>query len=126
MLLIIVILIPLIGAVLVYQRTRNRSAKYPPIAPSPMLTNMTTNGFRHIASKFDLCEWCADNTSQNITFGAVFRIRMPFIHPVVVCGDYKLARIILAGDHSLGVGESEKTPLMKMFNLYQGINSIIS
>lgn len=58
-------------------------------------------------------------------YGAVFQLNMISGNFVVIT-DYKLARIVLAGDPSQGINEAEKTTIGRAFDLFPNIGSIFS
>ena len=58
--------------------------------------------------------------------GVLYRINMLVAPLYMVCTDYKLVRIVLEGDNSKQIPESEKTSMGRGFDLFDGIGSIFS
>lgn len=59
------------------------------------------------------------------TYGAVYQLYMTSANFVVIT-DYKLARLVLVGDNSQGIRESEKTSVSRAFDLFLNHGSIFS
>jgi uncharacterized protein YerC len=56
--------------------------------------------------------------------GVVFRLAMPQSAPFIICTDYKVARMILEGDSAHEIEESEKTALVRQFDLFHNRASL--
>jgi cytochrome P450 len=106
---------------------RPRAAKHPVFIGPDMWTNIalltattTCTGATHY-----------HNLNSALTgfgktaFGAVFQLYMLSSHFVVVT-DYKLARLVMVGDNSQGIKESEKTTIGLAFDLISKCGSIFS
>lgn len=128
MFILILISCGLVAAVVLFISRRSTS-KLPPMAPSNMLTNSqmmaTYEGLAHSNHIRKLCRWCF-TMGYATEKGSVFRMSLPQICPTIVVSDYKLARIILAGDNKNNIREADKSVRMKALNLIDNVDNIIS
>ena len=124
---LLLILIGIILGGVVYYLFQS-DAKLPPLAPSDMFTNAnmmaTCEGLTHMNHIRKLCRWCF-TMGYGTERGSVFRMSLPQFCPTIVVSDYKLARVILAGDSKTNLREAEKSIRMKALNLIDNVDNII-
>ena len=109
-----------------YQHRQAQSKLMPPLTPDTLWENAVRTGYVSLPHKVQCTEWVADNTSQDVSKGATFRLSMPIPYHFVVTADYALSRLILAGDADSRIKEADKSPGIKNINIYPSIDSILS
>lgn len=106
---------------------RPRAAKHPTFVGPDVWTNIslltdttTCSGATHF-----------HDLSMSVTgfgktmYGAVFQVYMITKNYVVIT-DYNLARLVMTGDNSRGIKESEKTAIARVFDLFPHCSTIFS
>jgi hypothetical protein len=108
------------------QWNRRYGASLPPLAPSGALFNTFVGHYKRLQHFRNMSRWCAESTSQDTSSGTVFRLSSLNPGGTIVCCDYKLARLLLAGSPDGSVPESEKSLVSRRLNLIDGVNSLLS
>jgi hypothetical protein len=108
-----------------YYSTRTKT-KYPPLTKSSMWKNLSTSGYQRVVHFYEQSIWTHENTPQDTSTGATYRLRIPGIGSVVVCCDYKLARLLLSGSDEKSIPESEKTILIKNLNIIENVDNLLT
>ena len=80
--------------------------------------------FSHVFLK--MSKWATENTKQPSSSGVVFRLAVPLRSAFIICTDYKLARVVLAGTADELIKESEKTLLIQSLNLFPKVCSLLT
>jgi hypothetical protein len=91
-----------------------------------MWKNMTTSGYQRVVHFYQQSLWAHENTSQDTRTGSTYRLRIPGIGSVVVCCDYKLARLLLSGNDEKSIVEAEKTILIQNLNIVENICNLLT
>jgi hypothetical protein len=99
--------------------------KLPPLSPTSLFININKTGYERLNNFHAQSKWC-ETQSQNIESGTVFRMRMPFWNPFIVCCDYKLARLILSGSSDERIKEFEKSYQIQNLNLFPNVCSLLT
>ncbi len=101
------------------------SLSLPPISPASILQNIVIKGYDRTHHFYQQSLWCHQHVmntqkntqkntlssfsfSQSLETGCVYRLRMPYPGGLIICCDYKLARILLGGNEEKSIPESEK------------------
>ena len=101
--------------------SRRKRPATPPLMETPWHENirkLSGNGFDLVNHPHQL-SLQASAKDVSPSSGAVYSLAMlplPF-PPAVVCCDYKLGRLILEGDPTLGIEESDKSTVMRTFDV---------
>jgi hypothetical protein len=105
---------------------RKYGANLPPQAPSGAIFNTLVGHYKRLQHFGNMSRWCSENTSQDCSSGTVFRLSSINPGGTIVCCDYKLARLLLAGSADGSIPESEKSLVSRRLNLIDGVNSLLS
>jgi hypothetical protein len=116
----------------------------PPVSSAGILKNILIKGYQRTDHFYQQSLWCHEyikktqkqeitsdiikKTCQSLENGCVYRLRMPFRgeYGLIVCCDYKLARILLAGSEEKSIPESEKTDLLQTLNMFDGVCNLLT
>lgn len=121
---VIGLIIPLI--IFVWIKCSKVPLSLPPCAPSSMWHTFNQRGFDRITHIHSNSMWCEKNTNQKTDCGTVFRFSFPMLQYLVICCDYKLARIVLAGSSDDTIKESEKTKRIEALNFFPDVCSLLT
>lgn len=113
-----------IALYIVFVRQDKRRKKLPPMAPTPWYDNIFIVGYPSLVNRMKNSDWTFNNHSQNTCSGTIYRESMPLPFPFIICCDYKLARILLVGNNERA--EAEKSPGIRVLDIYPGIGSILT
>lgn len=120
-----IIIIILINYCYIYLMKEKKSSLPPLITSSSFLTNiskLTSTTTEPITFLHEV----ANTYSDSITpYGRLYRLSMPMFCHYIVTSDYKLARLVMEGDSSIGINEAEKTDIVRKFD-YINKPSILS
>lgn len=115
-----------IGFLLWYFKIYKREKLLPPYTPTGFWKNLKQDGYQRVIHLYQESLWITKHTSQDITTGCVFRLQIPWFGGIMICCDYKLARLLLQGNEEKSIQESEKTSLSQNLNLYENINTLLT
>ena len=127
------VVVAVVTAVIAVFLSRKRKNLPPLIGPSwrenlqqfSTLANGTIAKYPHELAKM-LEAQCPESCNESTGCGVIFRMSMPQLTEFIMCSDYKIVREIMEGDESKGILEAEKSPMLKVFDLYPGKPSLIS
>lgn len=103
--------------------------KHPPLSPASMWKIMTSSGIDRLNHFHAMSKWCQNKYMAESTSGTTFLITTPFFSigsNVIVCCDYKLARIVLSGNSNDTIKECEKTVLIQSLNIFDNVCSLLT
>jgi hypothetical protein len=105
---------------------RKLKGRLPPKIGGNFLYNVNkltaTEGISCLEFPHHLSAECAEGKTP---YGAVFRLSMPMPSEYIVSTDYKLSRLAVEGDSSIGLPEAEKSDITRKFD-YVDRPSILS
>jgi hypothetical protein len=113
-------------AVFFIKRGRELKGRLPPKIGGNFLSNVNkltaTEGTSCLEFPHQLSAKCREGKTP---FGAVYRLSMPMPSEYIVTTDYKLSRLAVEGDSSIGLPEAEKSDITRKFD-YVDRPSILS
>jgi hypothetical protein len=119
----------LVAVLLYFLLTRSNNKKkgrLPPKIGGSFLSNISkltaTQGTSPLEYPHRLSAECHQGKTA---YGAVYRLSMPMPSEYIVTTDYKLSRMIMEGDSSIGLPEAEKSDITRRFD-YVDKPSILS
>ena len=109
-----------------FQHTRKR---YPPYSPAKIWTNLRRDGYQRVLHLYEQSLWITSHSSQSkghFMTGCVYRLHLPLWYEMIVCCDYKLAKLLLHGNEEIGIQESEKTNLIQVLNIFPNVCNLLT
>lgn len=105
---------------------RRKHPRPPPTSPSNMFYNAVVSRMDRLRHFHRMTEWALRNSDQDAASGVVVRVPMPRPSPHFVIGDYKLARLVLAGPPDGSMPECEKTDLIQRLNIRPDVGNLLT
>jgi hypothetical protein len=126
---IAVLLVSVVVVRLVWKKKDPKLAQFPPLRGKTWRENARTiTTIKDAAGLHFLNDICKKLEAEELNgqdgSGVVFRLAMPQSAPFIICTDYKVAHMILEGDSAHDVSESEKTSLVRQFDLFHNRPSL--